>query len=117
MFLYNDKLSFAKQIYDAVNKKKPISVTVLDVHHLTSFADLFIIVVAPNTKQTQAISDEVEETLIRDNKYLRQKEGYDTANWILLDYDNIIVHILYKEDAEFYDLERLWKDAKRINFS
>lgn len=116
MFLHNDTLLFAKQIYDAVNKKKPMSVTVLDVHHLTSFADLFIIVVASNKKQTQAISDEVEETLIRDSKYFRQKEGYDTASWILLDYENIIVHILYKEDAEFYALERLWQDAKQINF-
>lgn len=116
MFLYNDTLLFAKQIYDAINKKKPISVTVLDVHHLTSFADLFIIAVASNKKQTQAISDEIEDTLIRDNKYFRQKEGYDTASWILLDYENIIVHILYKEDAEFYDLERLWQDAKKISF-
>lgn len=114
--MYQDTLLLAKQMYDAINKKKPLSVTILDVHHLTSFADIFIIVIASNKKQTQAISDEIEDTLREDNKYFRQKEGYDTASWILLDYDNVIVHILYKEDAEFYALERLWQDAKKISF-
>lgn len=109
-------LLLAKQIYDAVNSKNAISIQVLDVHQLTTLTDIFIIATANNIRQTQAIADEIEEVLIDDKILLLQKEGYQAAKWILLDYGRVIVHVFYKEDATFYALDRLWKDAKTITF-
>ncbi len=106
----------AKQIYDAINRKKAVNIEVLDVHQLTTLTDIFIIATANNIRQTQAIADEIEEVLTKEQIILKQKEGYTTAKWILLDYGNIIVHILHEEDASFYALGRLWKDAKSITF-
>ena len=112
----NNTLLLTRKIYDAINSKSATSIQVLDVHQLTTLTDIFIIAIANNIRQTQAIADEVEEA-IRDNKAsLLQKEGYNSAQWILLDYGSVIVHVLYKEDAAFYGLDRLWKDAKVITF-
>jgi ribosome-associated protein len=109
-------LLLAKQIYTAINNKNATSVKILDVSQITTLTNIFIIAVANNIRQTQAISDEIEEVLMRDTIPLLQKEGYGTAKWILLDYGTVIVHVLYKEDAEFYALDRVWKDAKNITF-
>jgi ribosome-associated protein len=114
--LEKNTLILAKRIYDAINSKSPISIDVLDVHQLTTLTDIFIIAVANNIRQTQAIADEIEEVLTEERVPLLQKEGHTTAKWILLDYGTVIVHILYKEDATFYALDRLWKDAKKVTF-
>lgn len=100
----------------AIQKKKVVTVEALDVHELTPLADLFIIAVAPNVRQAQAMSDEVEDLLAREGYALIQKEGYQTATWILLDYGRVIVHILEQESADFYGLNRLWKDAPHIEY-
>ena len=83
---------------------------------ITTLADIFIIVTGSNTRQTKALVDELEDALSEENIEVIQKEGYQTANWILMDYGNVIVHVLYKEDAEFYGLDRLWQDGKTILF-
>lgn len=105
-----------KQIVHAIKQKKNMTLTVLDVHELTPLADLFIITTASNTRQTQAIADEIEEALDQINCFVVHKEGYATATWILLDYGEIIVHILEEQYAKFYQLDRLWQDAKKIEF-
>ncbi|MEG0086594.1 MAG: ribosome silencing factor, partial [Niameybacter sp.] len=97
-------------------KKKFDSLQVLDVHEITSLADVFIIIVGNNTKQTKALADDIEEGLSKLDIEAVQKEGYQSANWILMDYDRVIIHVLYKEDAEFYGLDRLWQDGTEILF-
>ncbi len=107
----------AKQIVVAINKKKVLDLKVLDVQGLTPLAEMFIIAVASNVRQTKAIADEVEEVVQEfAEKQPIHKEGYQTAGWILLDYGEVIVHILDEEDAAFYALDRLWKDAENIAF-
>lgn len=103
-----------KHIVHAIQKKKTIEMLVLDVHELTPLADLFIIATASNTRQTQAIADEIEEEMAEVSECLLHKEGYQSATWILLDYGEIIVHILEEQFAQFYQLDRLWQDAKKI---
>ena len=76
--------------------------------------DYFIIANGTNTSQIQALADEVEEKLGREGYHLRQMEGYDHANWVLLDFGDIIIHIFDKENRLFYDLERIWRDGKMI---
>ena len=108
----DDLLKEAKKIHDILETKKLESLEVIDVHELTSLADLFIIAVANNIRATKALSDELEFKMEHEaGIFVRQKEGYNTATWILLDYGNIIVHILNKEDEEYYGIERLWQDG------
>jgi ribosome-associated protein len=97
------------------SEKKAFNIVALDLREIASFAEFFIIASGANQRQVQAISDEIEEQL---KKQLKSRpvriEGYRSAEWILLDYGDFIVHIFEKAAREFYDLERLWRDAKRV---
>jgi ribosome-associated protein len=114
--LHNESILLAQKIYHILDNKKLDDIQVLDVHEITTLADIFIIVTGSNTRQTKALVDELEDALSEENIEVIRKEGYQTANWILMDYGNVIVHVLYKEDAEFYGLDRLWQDGKTILF-
>lgn len=109
--------TLGQQIMAAINNKKTIRLEALDVHELTPLTDLFIIAVASNERQTKAIADEVEEKMAVHETYALHKEGYQTAQWILLDYGDVIIHILEESNADFYGLDRLWKDAKVVEFA
>nr|WP_307990185.1 ribosome silencing factor [uncultured Niameybacter sp.] len=112
----NEAIIFAQKVDQILKDKKFESLQVIDVHEITSLAEVFIIVVGNNTKQTKALADDIEDGLSKMNIEVIQKEGYQTANWILMDYGPVIIHVLYKEDAEFYGLDRLWQDGKTILF-
>lgn len=100
---------------DCALDKKAEDLRILDLRKVASFTDLFVIASGNNQRQVQAISDEVEEQL---KKQLSARpiriEGYRTAEWVLLDYGDFIFHIFNQESREFYDLERLWRDAAKI---
>src|SRR5437764_13829077 len=93
--------------------KKAFDMIALDLREIASFTEFFIIASGANQRQVQAISDEINEQL---KKQLQIRpiriEGYNAADWLLLDYGDFIVHIFNKESREFYDLERLWRDAR-----
>jgi ribosome-associated protein len=97
------------------DEKKGIGITALDLREITSFTEFFIVVSGLNTRQVQAISDEIDEQL---RKKLKTKplriEGYSSAEWVLLDYGDFVVHIFENKARDFYDLERLWRDAKKV---
>lgn len=112
--LYNETILFSQKVDQILKNKKYESLQIIDVHEITSLAEVFIIIVASNTKQTKALADDLEDGLTQMGIEVIQKEGYQTANWILMDYGNVIIHILYKEDAEFYGLDRLWQDGKTL---
>lgn len=114
--MQKESILLAQKIYQILDNKKLDDIQVLDVHEITTLADIFVIVTGNNTRQTKALVDELEDALSQENIEIIQKEGYQTANWILMDYGNVIVHVLYKEDAEFYGLDRLWQDGKTILF-
>ena len=105
----------AKLAIQAMEEKKAEDIKIIDIHEVSTIADYFIIASGNNRSQIQAICDEVEETLGRAGYPKKQSEGYDTANWILMDYGDIIVHIFDKQNRLFYDLERIWRDGKEIN--
>lgn len=95
--------------------KKAFDLTALDLRGIASFADFFIVVGGANTRQVQAIANEISEQLKKQlNTKVLRTEGYNTGEWILLDYGDFIVHIFEEKAREFYDLERLWRDAKRV---
>jgi ribosome-associated protein len=104
-----------KMALQCVADKKAIDPVLLDLRGIADFTDFFIIVSGSSEKQVQAISDEIEERLKKElHEIPINIEGYTAAEWILMDYGDFIVHIFDKDAREFYDLERLWRDAKRI---
>ena len=101
----------------ALEDKKAEDVKVIDITEVAVFADYFVIASGLNRNQVQAMVDSVEEALGRAGYECRQKEGYQTANWILMDYGDIIVHIFDADNRLFYDLERIWRDGKQMDLS
>jgi ribosome-associated protein len=98
----------------AAGEKKAIEPVVLDLREIASFTDYFVIVSGANERQVQAISDEIYETLKKAGHSAARVEGYKTAEWILLDYGDFVVHVFEQKARKFYDLERLWRESKRV---
>ena len=98
----------------AAESKKAADLRVLDLREVTSFTDYFIICTGTNPRQIQAITDEIRQQLRRLGEDAISTEGYDRADWVLLDYGDYIVHVFSEKAREFYDLERLWRHARRV---
>jgi ribosome-associated protein len=98
----------------AAGEKKAISIVVLDLRAIASFTDYFVIASGTNERQVKAISDEVVETLKKAGSPVTRVEGYKTAEWILLDYGDFVMHVFDEKARKFYDLERLWRESKRV---
>jgi ribosome-associated protein len=98
----------------AAAEKKAIDPVVLDLRDIASFTDYFVIFSGANERQVQAISDEIYEQLKKAGSPAARVEGYNTAEWILLDYGDFVVHVFEQKARRFYDLERLWRDSKRV---
>ena len=101
----------------ALEDKKGNDIRVNDIQDVSIIADYFIIASGSNRNQVQTMADNVEEVLGRAGYEPRQLEGYGTATWILMDYNDIIVHIFSEEDRLFYDLERIWRDGKNVDIN
>lgn len=99
----------------ALEDKKAEDIRIIDISEVSVIADYFIIANGNNVSQIQAMADEVEEKLYKAGCPLKQKEGYTNANWVLLDFGDIIIHIFDKENRLFYDLERIWRDGVLID--
>ncbi len=109
-----DGLEFAKGISDIILTKKGYDIKILDLKNISSVADYFLICSAGSDIQVKAIADEVDKVLRKNGIKCMMKEGYDSLNWVLMDYFDVVVHI-FKEDARsFYNLEKLWADAPSI---
>src|SRR4030095_13991533 len=98
----------------AATDKKATDLVVLYLREVASFTEYFVICTGASTRQVQAISNSVEEALLKNGKRPLHIEGYSSAEWILLDYGDFIVHVFGSASRRFYDLERLWRDAPRV---
>ena len=95
--------------------KKALNIVGLDLRDIASFTEHFIIATGTNQRQVQAIADEIGERLKKELGLRAVRiEGYSTGEWVLLDYGDFVFHIFNETSREFYDLERLWRDARRI---
>lgn len=99
----------------ALEDKKGQDVTVIDISGVSCLADYFIIANGENSNQVQAMVDNVEAEMAKADYHYTQREGYQAARWILLDYRDVVVHVFSKEDRRFYDLERIWRDGKFVD--
>lgn len=111
----NDLKKQVSQALAACEEKKAEQITVLEMEPASgAFTDYFLICSGTNPRQIQAISDEIELRLKRAGVYPNSIEGYKQAEWILIDYVDFVVHIFSEAARRYYDLERLWKSAKKL---
>jgi ribosome-associated protein len=101
----------------AALEKKALEMTVLDLRKASAFTDFFVICTGSNIRQVQAIADAVQQALGRAGTKPALVEGYERAEWVLIDYFDFIFHVFTPATREFYGLERLWGDAERIDVS
>lgn len=111
----NKTIEMAKLAIDALEEKKAEDIRVIDISEVSVIADYFIIAGGSNKNQIQALCDNVLEKLGRAGYSEKQTEGYHTANWILIDFIDVIVHIFDKENRLLYDLERIWRDGRQVD--
>jgi len=109
-----DTKKTALMAVNALEDKKAEDIRIIDISEISTIADYFIIADGSNKSQIQAMADNVSEVLGRAGVTVRQIEGYQNANWILMDFQDIIIHIFDRENRLFYDLERIWRDGVLI---
>lgn len=100
----------------AAESKQARDIVVLDVRGVTTFADYFVICTGANARQIQTIAQEIEQQLKLRGEYPASVEGYRNAEWVLVDYGDLLVHIFSQKARLYYDLERLWRDAKPVSW-
>ncbi len=109
-----ETLELVKKAVDALSDKKAEDISVIDIRNISTIADYFIIANGSNVNQLAAMQDAVDEAMYKSGVHAKQIEGNRSSTWILMDYQDIIVHLFSKEDRLFYDLEKIWKDGKRV---
>lgn len=112
-----DSNEMLKVIIDALQDKKAEDIRVIDISNVSVIADYFVIASGSNTNQIQAMVDNVEEEMFKAGFDNPKVEGYNTASWILLDYNDVIVHVFSEDDRAFYNIERIWRDGKEIDIN
>jgi len=105
-----------KTAVKALNDKKARDIRVIDISKLTTIASYFVIASGTSVSHIRSLADNVEEKLSEMDVHPLQVEGYNSARWILLDYNDMVVHIFHEEDRAYYDLERLWQDGQEVFF-
>lgn len=115
----NNNLNISKEMVKtavaALDDKKAEDIRIIDISGVSVIADYFIIANGNNVNQVQALVDNVQEELFKAGYETDKIEGYKTGSWVLLDYNDIIIHVFSKDDRLFYDLERIWRDGKTIS--
>ena len=110
----NEKL---RVIIDALEDKKGENIVAIDISKISVIADYFVIVNGNNLNQVEALADNVKDELFKNDILPRNIEGFKNAGWVLMDYEDIVVHVFDKDDRFFYDLERVWSDGKIVDLS
>ena len=111
-------IELAKAAGNAIVDMKGVGVAIIDVSNLLFITDMFVIATGTSNRQVRGIADEVHTQLKEKHERMPlRSEGVDEAEWVLLDYGEIVVHVFQAATREFYDLERLWADAPRIPFA
>lgn len=105
-----DSRQIALTAYKALDEKKAEQIKIIDIRHISVLADYFVIANGSNAPHMDALVDNVSEELAK-LKVSGRIEGVKNSGWVLLDYDDVIIHIFSREDRDFYDLERIWRDG------
>ncbi len=98
----------------AADSKMGKDIAVLNVEELTTLTSYFVIITGGSPSNIQAICDHIEDKMAESGARMLGKEGYNTAEWVLLAYDDVVIHIFQREARDFYMLEHIWKDAVKV---
>ena len=104
----------AEKIAEGLYNKKAQDILIIDIADMTVIADCFVVASGTSAIQTKAFCDEVQRVMLEDGVAHTRLEGYAAGRWIVLDYEDVLVHIFHKEEREFYNLERLWDDGFNV---
>ena len=113
--MQTDSFKGVKAAYKALEDKLGNDINVLDIREISIISDYFVIAGGNSPSHLKAMADAVEEALYKAGFRLNHSEGFQTKTWILLDFGDIVVHLFNKEDREFYNIERIWGDAKFVS--
>ena len=111
----DDARKMVRIAYDALDEKKADDITVIDIHDVSTIADFYVITNGENTNHVQALVENVQEKMFKAGFACRSLEGYKAANWVLMDYGDIVVNVFSREDRRWFDLERIWRDGKLVS--
>lgn len=106
-----------KIAYDALDEKKASDVTVIDIAGVSTIADYYVITNEENPSHVQALVENVQEKMYKSGYACRSLEGFKAANWVLMDYGDIVVNVFSRDDRRWFDLERIWRDGRFLEAS
>ena len=106
-----DSKALATKIAEILDTKGATDIQILEVGHMTSITDFFVVASGRNVQFVHTLAEDLEERLAEDGIEPRRKEGKNGARWIVLDYAHVIVHIFHPEERQYYNIERLWQDG------
>ncbi len=112
-----DNKELLKAIYKSLDEHKAKDIKIIDISAISIMADNFVIASAGNINHVHALCDYLEEDMRKIGVHFDHIEGYDTANWVLMDYGDIIVHVFDDASRDFYDLEHIWRDGKAVELT
>lgn len=112
-----EPIKMAEIAVKALDAKKASDITAIKIDDITTIADYFVIASASSTTQLKALADEVEYELEKQGINCHHREGMQSAEWILLDYGDIVVHVFIKDSRAFYNLDKMWSDGTEIDIS
>jgi len=101
-------------IVNAIDDKRAEDIVVLNMSSISPVAEYFVICEGNSEKQVQAIARELKEVAIEHNLPIKRLEGFDAARWVLADLENVVVHVFHRDDRDYYNLEKLWADAPKV---
>ena len=112
-----DSKELLETVVKAADSKRAEEIVALDVANVSLLADYFVIMQANSERQVKAIADEIEEKVAAASVQVRDIEGKNAANWVLLDFGDVVVHVFRTETRQFYNLEKLWAEAPLVDVS
>lgn len=107
--------NMAMDIVTLIDEKKGVDIKVLDVRGLCSLTDYMIIATGTSDRHVSSIANGIEDGMEEKEIFLNHKEGHRVGNWVILDYLDVVVHLFIQEQRTFYDLERIWNEAKEVD--
>ena len=111
----NQALEMARVAYQALDEKKGEDIRVIDISGISVIGDYFVITNGTSDSQVRALVENVEEKMHKAGYAAKETEGHRSGAWVLIDFGDVIVHIFDRENRQFYNLERIWSDGRKIN--
>lgn len=108
--------TLAKHIATIASEHKALDIVVLDLRKLTSFTDYFVICSGASDRQVKSVADAIRSDIKKEGRLPIGEEGFNSGSWALVDYGDVVAHVFYTDERDYYQMERLWNDAPRVVF-